>query len=247
MDRRKFLITTTVTLGATVAQWSAAVPAGAAPIAGSRIGDDVPDHFERRLDSLRRLDDTVGSGDVYDAARTELRMIRATLKNASFGEGVERRLLAAAAEASRSAGWTAYDSGKAAAERHYSTALRAAASADDPVLAANTLAFWAIQHYSTGDPRGAVDLVEAALSQARKTGSARLTSMLHAHACRAHAHAGDTRAADRSANAALQAYEDAAPIEDDLPCVCWYNLGVMRSVNLFQRWSVSRLPYCLAA
>ncbi|MFI5774516.1 hypothetical protein ACIA74_39740 [Streptomyces sp. NPDC051658] len=31
VDRRKFLITTSVTLGATVAQWSAAAPAGAAP------------------------------------------------------------------------------------------------------------------------------------------------------------------------------------------------------------------------
>jgi hypothetical protein len=67
VDRRKFLITTSVTLGATVAEWSAAAPAGAAPTAGSRIGTDVPDHFERRLESLRRLDDTVGSGDVYDA------------------------------------------------------------------------------------------------------------------------------------------------------------------------------------
>lgn len=120
------------------------------------------------------------------------------------GTGDHRRSGGPQAEASRSAGWTAYDSGKAAAaERHYSTALRAAASADDHVVAANTLAFWAIQHYSTGDPRGAVDLVEAALSQAPTTGSARMTSMLHARACRAHARAGDTRAADRSANAAL--------------------------------------------
>ncbi|WP_405747565.1 hypothetical protein OG422_30670 [Streptomyces sp. NBC_01525] len=101
----------------------------------------------------------------------------------------------------------------------------AAASADDPVIAANTLSFWAIQHYSTGNPRGAVDLTEAALSQAPRAGSARMTSMLHARACRAHAHAGDTRAADRSANAALDAYEYAGPIEDDLPCVYWYNLG----------------------
>ncbi|MFE1408310.1 hypothetical protein ACFW5D_32780 [Streptomyces sp. NPDC058770] len=143
---------------------------------------------------------------------------------------MERRLFGAAAEASRSAGWTAYDSGKiAAAERHYSTAVRAAASADDPVIGANTLAFWAIPHYSTGNPLGAVDLIEAALSQAPRAGSARLTSMLHARACRAHAHVGDTRAADRaadrSANAALDAYENAGPIEDDLPCVYWYNLG----------------------
>ncbi|MGW1674558.1 transcriptional regulator [Streptomyces sp. NPDC002324] len=226
VDRRKFLVTTSVTLGTTVAQWSAAAPAGAAPTAGRRIGADVPEHFERRLDALRRLDDTVGSGDVYDAARVEIRLIKATLDNASFGEGVERQLFSVAAEASRAAGWTAYDSGKAAAaERHYSTALRAAASADDPVVGANTLAFWAIQHYSTGNPRGAVDLVEAALSQAPRTGSARLTSMIYARACRAHAHAGDTRAADRAANAALDAYENASPIGDDLRCVYWYNLG----------------------
>ncbi|MCX4734627.1 hypothetical protein [Streptomyces sp. NBC_01363] len=77
----------------------------------------------------------------------------------------------------------------------------------------------------SGNPRGAVDLIEAALSQAPRTGSARLTSMLHARACRAHTHAGDTRAADRSANAALDTYENAGPIEDDLPCVYWYNLG----------------------
>ncbi|MGX1727980.1 transcriptional regulator [Streptomyces diastaticus] len=226
VDRRKFLITTSLTLGTTVAQWSAAVPAPAQATAGRRIGADVPQHFEQRLDHLRRLDDTVGSGDVHDAARAELRLITATLKNASFGEGVERRLFAAAAEASRSAGWTAYDSGRAAAaERHYVTALRAAASADDPVTAANTLAFWAIQHYSTGDPRGAADLVEAALSQAHRTGSPRLISMLHARACRAHAYAGDSRAADRSANAALDSYQHAGPIETDLPCVYWYNLG----------------------
>ena len=36
VDRGKFVITTSVTLGTTAAQWSAAAPAGAAPTAGSR-------------------------------------------------------------------------------------------------------------------------------------------------------------------------------------------------------------------
>ncbi|MFC8433306.1 hypothetical protein [Streptomyces sp. NPDC057253] len=49
--------------------------------------------------------------------------------------------------------------------------------------------------------------------------------MLHARACCTHAHAGGFRAADRSANAALDAYEYAGPIEDDLPCVYWCHLG----------------------
>ncbi len=226
VDRRKFLITTTLTLAATVAQWSGAAPAGAAPTGGRRIAADVPALFERRLADLRRLDDHMGSGEVYTAARAELRLIVDTIKNASYSERVGRRLFGAAAEASRSAGWTAYDSGQtAAAERHYASALRAAASAGDTVTAVNTLSFWAIQHYSTGDPRGAVDLIEAALNQAPEIGSARMTAMLHARACRAHARAGDTRATDRSANAALDAYSHAGPIQDDPACVYWFNLG----------------------
>lgn len=226
VDRRKFLITTSVTLGATVAQWSGAAPAGAAPTGGRRIDAGVPDLFERRLGDLRRLDDHVGSGEVYGAARAELLLITSTLKNASYGESVGRRLFGTAAEASRAAGWTAYDSGQtAAAERHYASALRAAASAGDTVTGTNTLAFWAIQHYSTGDPRGAVDFIEAALAQAPRIGSARMTAMLHARACRAHARAGDTRAADRSANAALDTYAHAGPVQDDPPCVYWFDLG----------------------
>lgn len=226
VDRRKFLITTTLTLGAAVAQWSGAAPAGVGPVEGRRIGADVPDLFERRLADLRRLDDHMGSGEVYAAARAELGLIVTTIKNASYSERIGRRLFGAAAEASRSAGWTAYDSGQpAAAERHFACALRAAASADDTAAATNTLSFWAIQHYSTGNPRGAADLISAALNQAPRIGSARMTAMLHARACRAHARAGDARAAGRSANAALAAYTNAGPVEDDPACVYWFDLG----------------------
>ncbi|MFB7560338.1 hypothetical protein [Streptomyces brevispora] len=48
-----------------------------------------------------------------------------------------------------------------------------------------------------------------------------MTAMLHARACRAHAHAGDTRAADRSANAAMDTYARVA----DPACVYWFNLS----------------------
>jgi hypothetical protein len=248
VDRRKFLITTPATLSGITAQWVAARPAEAADAHGRRVGADVPAAFECRLDALRHLDDQMGSGQVYDAVLAEQRMITSTLKTASYSEAVGQRLWGAAAEASRSAGWTAYDSGKlAAADRHYTTALRAAAHAGDPVVGINTLAFWAIAHYSTGDPRGAVGLIETALGDAPTIGSARMTAMLHARACRAHARAGDARAADQAATAAVDTYAQAAPIADDPSCVYWVNQGVMRSVNLFQRGSVSRRRYCLAA
>lgn len=86
MDRRKFLITTSVTLTSTVAQWSDATPTSAVSAGGRRIGDSTPDRFERRLGGLRHLDDQLGSGEVHDAARTELRLILSTLKDASYYE-----------------------------------------------------------------------------------------------------------------------------------------------------------------
>ncbi|MFI9785492.1 transcriptional regulator [Kitasatospora sp. NPDC051984] len=225
--RRDFLILTAGGLGAVAANWASATPASAADTTrGRRIGGDRAAAFEGRLAALRRLDDQVGSGRVYTSAVTELQMITDTLRTASYSEPIGSRLFAAAAEASRSAGWTAYDSGRhATAERHFAAALRAAASAGDPVVGVNTLAFWAIQHYSTGDPRGAVALVEEALRVAPRIGSARMTAMLHARACRAYAHAGDSRASDRHANLALDAYSAAGPIDEDPDCVYWFNLG----------------------
>jgi len=226
VDRRSFMITTTGTLGAVVAQWSAAAPAGAAVRAGRRINEKVPALFEGQLDGLRRLDDQIGSGQVYAVARAATRLITTTISEASYTEAVGRRLNSCAGEASRQAGWTAYDRGQlAAAELHYTTGLRCTADANDPVTSANILAFWAIGLYSNKNARGAVGLIEAALAQSSKIGSKRMISMLHARACRAHARAGDARAANRSADAALAAYAQASPIEEDPACVYWYNLG----------------------
>lgn len=229
VDRRKFMITTTATLAAVTAEWSGAVAAvGAAPTTArrQRIGAEVPDFFDHRLEDLRHLDDRIGSGQVYDAAVTELRLIRSTITNTTYSQDVRRRLFSAAAEASRAAGWTAYDSGNlAAAECHYVTALRAAAEAGDLTTGANAYAFWAIQHYSNGQARGAVALLDTALTSAPRIGSARMTAMLYARACRAHARAGDARAADRAANAALDAYEHAGDVADDPACVYWVNRG----------------------
>ncbi|SEO74261.1 tetratricopeptide repeat protein [Actinacidiphila rubida] len=229
VDRRKFVITTTATLGAVTTQWSQAIAAVAAAPANEhipRIGTDVADHFEHRLEDLRHLDDQIGSGDVHAAAVTELRLIRSALQHTTHTQAVRRRLFGAAAEASRAAGWTAYDSGHlAAAELHYATAMRTAADAGDPVIGANTLSFWAIQHYSNGNPRGALDLIDTALAQAPRIGSARMTAMLYARACRAHARAGDHHAADRAANAAIDAYNHAGPRTEDPACVYWVNRG----------------------
>ncbi|MEV6424612.1 hypothetical protein [Streptomyces sp. NPDC051662] len=126
-----------------------------------------------------------------------------------------RRLFAAAAEASRISGWCAVDSGHPApAQRHYLAALRSAGSAADPVITANTLGFWAMLRYSTGDPEGALQLVDAAHRHAAmanahqasahdqpppRTAAPRLTREADAHLA-----LGDVDAAVHTANRAIQ-------------------------------------------
>ncbi|MFE9387585.1 transcriptional regulator [Streptomyces sp. NPDC007025] len=225
MDRRTFLITTPATIGDVLAHAAHAAPATSPPT-GRHIGSEVPQRFERRLADLRLMDDQMGSAEVYTAAVAELGLITRTLAHSSYSEATARHLFSSAAEAARVAGWTAYDSGHhAAAERHYAAALRAATSAQDQAATANICAFWAIQHYSTGDPRGAVQLLEDALAHAPAIGSPRMTAMLHARLSRAHARAGDARASDRAAGAALDSYAHAGPLNDDIPAVYWFNLG----------------------
>ncbi|WP_439678177.1 transcriptional regulator [Embleya sp. MST-111070] len=231
MDRRDFLVIGA--LGAITAQWTGAPPAEASSHGnGRRVGTAVASLHETRLEALRLLDDQVGSGEVHAAARTELRMITDTLAHASYTQDTGRRLYAAAAEAARICGWTAYDSGRHAQAQHfYVAALRAAASAGDEIVGANTLAFWAIQHYSTGDPRGAIHLVEAALGKAPAIGSPRMTAMLHARLARAHAKAGDKNASDRAAGAAFDAYDRIREGDDPEPgCVYWVNRGELHQL-----------------
>ncbi|MDT0446794.1 transcriptional regulator [Streptomyces johnsoniae] len=229
MDRRAFLVVTGVT--PVLAQAAAAQPA-AARHHGRRISAATPDLFEQGLAVLRRQDDQLGSGQVHASARTQLRLITDTLTGASYTEATGRRLYAAAAEAARSCGWTAHDSGHhALAEEFYVLSLRAATSADDPVTTANTLAFWAITRYSNGDPYGAVALAEEALRHTGKFDSPRLEAVLHARRARAHAKAGDHRAAARAQEAAFTAYDrtrERAP-DDEPDAVYWVSLGELES------------------
>jgi len=72
-------------------------------------------------------------------------------------------LYSLAAEASRQAAWAHFDQDNhPAASRCFETALRASATAGDPVTGAYTLSFLAVQCYSTGEARQAISLLETA-------------------------------------------------------------------------------------
>ncbi|GAA3233211.1 MFS transporter [Streptomyces filipinensis] len=230
-DRRGFLIASTATLASALAQWLTAEPALAIGDRGRRVGAEAAALFDVRLDALRHLDDTVGAGQVYDAAVLELRLVADLLKNASYSEATGRRLFASAAEASRLAGWCAYDEGRhAAAERHFVASLRASSSAQDPTLGAVTLAFWANLRYNADDSHGALHLLDGALADRRKISSPRVKAMLHARAARAHSKAGEPLSAWRQVDAAFDAYAKADAPDADLASMYWINHGELHQV-----------------
>ncbi|MEU1670471.1 hypothetical protein ABZ752_00365 [Streptomyces roseifaciens] len=149
-------------------------PSAVAATHGRRVGAGAAELFETRLDTLRHLDDAVGSTHAHDAALAELRLITGVLTTSTYSDTTGRRLYAAAAEACRPAGWCAYDNGRLAdGEKHFTASLRAAATEGHATLGASTLAFWANLRYSGGDPYGALGPVERALDNRYKITSGR--------------------------------------------------------------------------
>ncbi|MFD3422470.1 transcriptional regulator [Streptomyces decoyicus] len=227
VDRRGFLTAGGGAVAAAIAQWAIATPANA--VTGRRIGKTVADRFDTRLDELRHLDDDLGADYVYDAARAEVRLITRLLRDSSYTEATGRRLYASAAEASRLAGWCAYDTGDiAAAEKHLHAALRASASSGDHTTGAIIAAFWANVRYGntvSPDPRSALDLINGALVHRDCITSPRALAMLHIRQARAHSLAGEPAAAYRAIDDALTAYDNGIPATADLPTVYWVNTG----------------------
>ena len=94
--------------------------------------------------------------------------------------------LTLAAEASRQAAWEHFDQDNhTAASRYFETALRASATANDPVTGAYTLSFLAVQCYSTGEAQQAVSLLDTARGTVAGLGSRRMAAMLAARSARA--------------------------------------------------------------
>ncbi|MFI9580486.1 hypothetical protein ACIHCQ_01235 [Streptomyces sp. NPDC052236] len=109
-------------------------------------------------------------------------------------------------------------------------ALRASATGQDATTGASALAFWANLRYSSGDPYGALGLIERALDNRHKITSGRVLAMLHARAARAHSKAGELTPAYRAIDAAFTAYDHAGPAEHDLPSMYWMSHGECHEV-----------------
>jgi tetratricopeptide (TPR) repeat protein len=232
VDRRKFLIMTSAALGVSLAGWQEAIAAMTGPVSTGRrqITPVMMDHLEVRLDHLRHLDDTLGSAQLRDLASAEFAFVVGLVKDARFDEPTGRRLYTAAAEAARCCAWVHFDDGyHAQAERYFDASLRASATAGDPLVGAYALSFRAIQHYTAGDPRDAVALVEAARTQVKSKATPRFQAMLATRAARSYSKAGDRRSCARALNEA-RTLLDAGPHDDDPDYLYWVDLGEVEMI-----------------
>lgn len=114
----------------------------------------------------------------------------------TYSPGVGRTLLKATAELVEVLGWTAYDTQRHGAARRYLVhALRLTQAADDRMLGGVLLANLSHQANYLGDFREAAQLARAAQEGAKSRATPTALALFAAHEARAHASAGEERAA----------------------------------------------------
>ncbi len=137
---------------------------------GQLVSPGLVEELERLVSVRRHMDDEHGGGALVHMLHSDLRFVTDMLKHGSYKEQVGRRLYAAAAELARLAGWAAFDSGRhAAAQQYYFAGMRAASALGDHATAVNIVGFLGIQAYSTGRLADAVQLMDVAAAESKKT------------------------------------------------------------------------------
>ena len=232
VDRRRFVATSGAALTVLAARWRSAL-ASSGPLlpSGSRqVTWELVNHIGQRLDHLRHLDDELGSGDLAGLARSELALIVRLLRGGSYTDQTGRRLYTLAAEASRQAAWDYFDQDNHPAARHYfEIALRASATASDPLTGAYALSFAAVQCYSTGQAQDAVALLETASGTVARAGTPKMTAMLAARSARAHSKTGSRPACAHLLHQARTAL-DQGPRPGDPPVLYWVTHGEIEMI-----------------
>lgn len=190
---------------------------------GRRVGERLAALVAERTDTLRRMDDFLGGGDLHDLVRRELRSTIALVRQASYAEPVGRGLLGAVGELAQLAGWVASDAGwYVTAERYYLGGVSAAHAAGDDPLAANLLSSLSYQLANVGDRREAVLLATAAAQGAGSAATATTRALLSERVAWAQARLGCPEATLRALGEVDEAYADRSPEADPI-WVYWLN------------------------
>lgn len=239
VDRRNFVFTSGPALAALLGHWRTAVAgqlerptATAAALRGRQpFGTSaLLDHIGDRLEYLRHLDDELGSGQMARLARNELVLVAQLVNGGGLSVRAETHALSLAAEAARQTAWSLFDSDHhGPAESYFETALRASAAAGDVIAGAYAMSFLAVQRYTVGDPRDAVNLLAFAEESVQGRGTPRMRAMLAARKARALSKTGDRAAVARALQRARDLLER-GPHEDDPPVLYWVTLAEIEMI-----------------
>lgn len=231
VDRRAFVSASVAALTVLAVRWRSALGGPLAGAHGTRqVSPALVEHIGERLAHLRHLDDELGSGDLAGLANSELALIVRLLRNGRYSGQTGQRLYGLAAEACRQAAWDYFDQHHHdAARRYFEAALRASATADDPVTGAYALSFAAVQSYSTGQPRQAISLLETAQSSVSRVATPRMNAMLAARSARAVSKTGSRPGCAHFLHLARTAL-DRGPRPDDPGFLYWVTHGEIEMI-----------------
>jgi transcriptional regulator with XRE-family HTH domain len=220
MDRRGFLILSGSATTGLALTWSATEAAPLTVAAGGWVTAEAVDHLQNRIEELWLLDDLIGGGGCLDAGVADLRLVDRLVRHGRYGDEVGRRLYSLAAALARFCGWAAFDGGReAAAQRFWHAGLRLAAAAGDCDQGVYILSNLALQSVYADDGDSAVALLD--IARRRVDPAARtVLAMLDTWSARAHAVAGDDKAAATLLNLADDLWSNRR-IEDDPTWVYW--------------------------
>jgi hypothetical protein len=220
VQRRRFLVNGVfagAALPASALRWLTSPHADAPASSGPRrIGQSDIDAIRDLTQSYREMDNRLGGGSLRSALVSYLDdHVTHLLTAGSYSDEVGRQLAAACGELSQLAGWVAYDSDQhGLAQRYLTQALALARHADDPALAAETLAAQAHQALYLAHPDAAIDLARAAQATALRHGSATLLTECLVMEAHGHAARKDPRACAATLAQAERSFDRAARQDD---------------------------------
>ena len=166
---------------------------------------------------FRTLDDAYGGGHARQALVRYLEHECEPMLRGTYGEQTGRRLMAAAADLTRLAGWTSYDiAAHGLAQRYFVQALRLAQAAGDRGYGAFVLVTMSRQAVYLGHGREAVQLARVAQQGVGTSAPPVVQALLHSSEARGHGVLGEVRACTAALVRAERALETARP-GDDVP------------------------------
>ncbi|WP_324789791.1 transcriptional regulator [Streptomyces sp. H51] len=231
MDRRGFLTITGAALTGLAESWVDAPSALSAAFNGDQVTDTMVSTLEKRISTLRTLDDALGGVTLLEQARGDLALVTGLLSTGRYTDKVRVRLYGLAARVAHLTGWMAYDAGlRSAGQRYYIGALRSARTAGDDAFGAFVLAEMGVHVSEAGRTTERVDLMPTAIDNAPRTLSPYTQSFLYLHKAEALSRDGDHRNAGAALNRAISLWERHTP-EENPDWLGWFGDAQLNSTE----------------